>query len=267
MFADYFTVLVRTGGAGHKGLSFLLIERNMPGVETKQMQCTGVWASGTAFVTFDNVKVPVENIIGVENDGFKYSMCVLLLCLCCRCALTHAFGTDCGVQFFVCTLRLYWDTRWCQPQSRSSLLPPLPGRINFGHERWGFIVQANRFSRVCLEDALKCGKHLSSVPTLLFCLSCSPLVRDSLVCSRALTMFDFRIETPIIRYAMKRKTFGKPLVEHPVIRRATTHGGSRRRRPTQLLIATPATRSRDAVGEESVTHRATDSPTSRALLT
>lgn len=28
-------------------------------------------------------------------------------------------------------------------------------RINFGHERWGFIVQANRFSRVCLEDALK----------------------------------------------------------------------------------------------------------------
>ena len=56
MFADLFTVVVRTGVAGAKGLSFLLIERSMPGVETKQMQCTGVWASGTAFVTFTDVK-------------------------------------------------------------------------------------------------------------------------------------------------------------------------------------------------------------------
>lgn len=79
MFADYFTVLVRTGDAGHKGLSFLLLDRSMPGVETKQMQCTGVWASGTAFVTFTDVKVPVENLIGVENDGFKYSMCAHLM--------------------------------------------------------------------------------------------------------------------------------------------------------------------------------------------
>ncbi len=42
---------VRTGGEGMTGVSILLVERG-PGVTTKQMQCSGVWASGTAFVTF-----------------------------------------------------------------------------------------------------------------------------------------------------------------------------------------------------------------------
>jgi alkylation response protein AidB-like acyl-CoA dehydrogenase len=46
---------------------------------------------------------------------------------------------------------------------------------NFNHERWGFVIQANRFSRVLIEEAMT--------------------------------------------YALKRrKTFGKKLIEHPVIR-------------------------------------------------
>ncbi|CAG8730630.1 14121_t:CDS:2, partial [Acaulospora morrowiae] len=45
VFADYFTVAVRTGGPGMGGVSLLLIERSRPGVKTRQMQCTGVWAS------------------------------------------------------------------------------------------------------------------------------------------------------------------------------------------------------------------------------
>ena len=71
VFADYFTTAVRTGGPGMGGVSLLLIERTMPGVKTRQMQCTGVWSSGTAYVTFEDVKVPKENIIGKENGGFK----------------------------------------------------------------------------------------------------------------------------------------------------------------------------------------------------
>ena len=66
------------------------------------------------------MEVPVANLIGEENSGFKYIM--------------H----------------------------------------NFNHERWGFVVQANRFARVCYEEAFK--------------------------------------------YAHRRRTFGKPLIEHPVIR-------------------------------------------------
>jgi alkylation response protein AidB-like acyl-CoA dehydrogenase len=38
------------------------------------MKCSGLWSSGTAFITFTNVKVPVENLIGKENQGFKYIM-------------------------------------------------------------------------------------------------------------------------------------------------------------------------------------------------
>lgn len=38
------------------------------------MKCGGLWASGTSFLVFENVKVPVENLIGLEGDGFKYIM-------------------------------------------------------------------------------------------------------------------------------------------------------------------------------------------------
>nr|CAG8623436.1 6875_t:CDS:2 [Entrophospora candida] len=63
MSADYFTTAVRTS----RGISLLLIERTMPGIKTHEMQCSGVWSSGIAYVTFEDVKVPRNNIIGEEN--------------------------------------------------------------------------------------------------------------------------------------------------------------------------------------------------------
>jgi alkylation response protein AidB-like acyl-CoA dehydrogenase len=74
VFADFFTVAVRTGGAGMGGISLLLLEKGMPGLTCTQMKCGGVWSSGTTYIEFDDVKVPVENIIGVENQGFKCIM-------------------------------------------------------------------------------------------------------------------------------------------------------------------------------------------------
>ena len=124
VFADFFTVAVRTGGKGMKGISLLLIERS-EGVTTKQMKCQGVWSSGTTYITFEDVRVPVENLIGKENEGFKYIM------------------------------------------------------YNFNHERWSICVQSCRFARVCLEEAM--------------------------------------------RYSFKRRTFGKLLIEHPVIRLKLAH--------------------------------------------
>jgi len=76
--------------------------------------------SATTYVTFEDVKVPVQNLIGKENDGFKYIM--------------H----------------------------------------NFNHERWSIVVEASRLARVCFEEAFK--------------------------------------------YAMERKTFGKRLIDHQMIR-------------------------------------------------
>lgn len=70
VWCDYFTTAVRTGGPGAGGVSALLIERT-EGVSTRRMDCQGVWASGTTYITFEDVKVPVENLLGKENQGFK----------------------------------------------------------------------------------------------------------------------------------------------------------------------------------------------------
>ncbi|EAQ83207.1 conserved hypothetical protein [Chaetomium globosum CBS 148.51] len=104
IWCDYFTTAVRTGGPGMNG---------------------GVWSSGTTYITFEDVKVPVENLIGKENQGFRVIM------------------------------------------------------TNFNHERIGIIIQCLRFSRVCYEESVK--------------------------------------------YASKRRTFGKKLIDHPVIRLKLAH--------------------------------------------
>ncbi|KAH9868304.1 hypothetical protein J1614_007376 [Plenodomus biglobosus] len=125
VWSEYFTTAVRTGGEGMNGVSVLLIERSAGGVSTRKMDCQGVWSSGTTYITFEDVKVPVENLIGKENQGFKVIM------------------------------------------------------TNFNHERIGIIIQCLRFSRVCYEESVK--------------------------------------------YAHKRKTFGKRLIDHPVIRLKLAH--------------------------------------------
>jgi hypothetical protein len=43
------------------------------------MDCSGVWASGTTYITFEDVKVPVENVIGKENKVFDWLTLVCLI--------------------------------------------------------------------------------------------------------------------------------------------------------------------------------------------
>lgn len=119
--ADYYTVAVRTGEAGHKGISLLLIERDRPGFSRTPLdKKMGWWCSDTATLYFDDVRVPVENLLGEENGGSRLIM------------------------------------------------------QNFNHERIFMAAGCNGFSRACLDEA--------------------------------------------VAYARERKTFGKPLIEHQVIR-------------------------------------------------
>lgn len=74
IWADYFSVAVRTGGEGMEGISMLLLEKTMPGLSVRKIETQGMKTSGSTYVTFDNVKVPVENLIGKENKGFKVIM-------------------------------------------------------------------------------------------------------------------------------------------------------------------------------------------------
>mgnify|MGYP000001618912 CR=1 FL=1 len=76
MRADFFTVAVRTDplqkGAG--GISALLIEGHSPGLTRTKLDKMGWWSSDTAHLRFDGVRVPVEHLIGQENQGFKVFM-------------------------------------------------------------------------------------------------------------------------------------------------------------------------------------------------
>jgi acyl-CoA dehydrogenase len=73
-YADYFTVYAKTDkDAGHKGISAFVVEKDW-GVQVDKL---GQRASNTATVSFNDVEVPAENLLGEENKGFKLAMMTL----------------------------------------------------------------------------------------------------------------------------------------------------------------------------------------------
>ena len=69
--ADFVTVLARTGPDPHGGLTFFVVEKGMPGfAASRALKKTGWWASDTAELSFDDVRVPVANRLGDEGSGF-----------------------------------------------------------------------------------------------------------------------------------------------------------------------------------------------------
>ena len=72
---DVYITMARTGGDGAKGISCLVIEKGMDGVSFGAPERKLGWnASPTAQVIFDNVKVPAQNRVGDEGDGFRFAM-------------------------------------------------------------------------------------------------------------------------------------------------------------------------------------------------
>ncbi|KAH7389971.1 acyl-CoA dehydrogenase [Pyrenochaeta sp. MPI-SDFR-AT-0127] len=122
LYADYFLTLVVDADYG--GQTLLVIPRT-EGLETRHMKMSGSGSAGTAFVDLDEVKVPIENVVGERGKAFKYIM------------------------------------------------------SNFNHERLMIAFHSLRSARVCLEDSMT--------------------------------------------YALTRETFGKRLVDHPVVRYKFAH--------------------------------------------
>jgi acyl-CoA dehydrogenase len=72
--ADFLTVAVRTGEAGARGVSLLLVPGNAQGIHRIALKKMGWHCSDTAQIRFDNVRVSAANLIGEEGAGFKYIM-------------------------------------------------------------------------------------------------------------------------------------------------------------------------------------------------
>lgn len=71
-YADYHVTAVRTGGPGE--LSLILVPSDLPGFSRRKLNIRGSDVSGTAYLDFDNVRVPHANLIGEEGNGFKMIM-------------------------------------------------------------------------------------------------------------------------------------------------------------------------------------------------
>jgi acyl-CoA dehydrogenase family protein 9 len=77
--ADFFTVFAKTGDPKErKGVSAFIVTRDMAGVSHGPHEDKmGIRASSTTTVTFDNVRIPAENLLGEEGKGFKVAMAIL----------------------------------------------------------------------------------------------------------------------------------------------------------------------------------------------
>jgi len=116
----FLSVACRTGKKGVKGISFIMVPRDTKGIFGSRMNIQSGKGNDTAYLTFKNVRVPKENLIGIKNMGFYYIM------------------------------------------------------ESFNHERFGIACQSIAQSRICIAES--------------------------------------------IAYGRERKTFGKRLIDHQVIR-------------------------------------------------
>jgi alkylation response protein AidB-like acyl-CoA dehydrogenase len=73
--SDVYVVMARTGGDGAKGVSAFVVEKGMEGLNFGANERKMGWnAQPTAQVNFDECRVPVENRIGQEGEGFRFAM-------------------------------------------------------------------------------------------------------------------------------------------------------------------------------------------------
>lgn len=78
--AEVYVTFVRTdpGGKGYKGITCLLVDKDTPGFSVGKIEDKmGLHADLTGELIFDNARVPRENLLGVEGDGFRVAMALL----------------------------------------------------------------------------------------------------------------------------------------------------------------------------------------------
>jgi acyl-CoA dehydrogenase len=75
--SDFYVVLARTSEGKTDGVSMLLVPSNAPGITAKEVDTFAINGYDTCQVFFDDVKVPAENLLGVEGQGFRQVLATL----------------------------------------------------------------------------------------------------------------------------------------------------------------------------------------------
>lgn len=103
VYSDYLIVAAKTApDLGNKGISIFVVDRDAKGVSATKLDKLGWRASDTGEIAFDNVSVPVENLLGEENKGFPYIMQHFALERLIMAINAHArseFALDYAVQY------------------------------------------------------------------------------------------------------------------------------------------------------------------------
>ncbi len=74
-YSDAYIVMVRTGNSGTSGISTVYVENNTPGLSFGKLEEKMGWrAQPTAEVQFEDCRIDSGNLLGKENEGFKYAM-------------------------------------------------------------------------------------------------------------------------------------------------------------------------------------------------
>ena len=75
VYSDYLVVAAKTNpDLGNKGISIFVLDRDTQGISATKLDKLGWKASDTGEIAFDNVKIPLHNLMGEENKGFSYIM-------------------------------------------------------------------------------------------------------------------------------------------------------------------------------------------------
>lgn len=74
-YSDWYVVMCRTGDAGPKGISAVLVPKDAAGLSFGAQERKMGWkAQPTAQVQFDDCRIPARYLIGAEGDGFRFAM-------------------------------------------------------------------------------------------------------------------------------------------------------------------------------------------------
>ena len=77
-YANWYTVFAKTDkDAGHRGISCFIVPRDAGVIVDKHEDKMGQRASNTATITFPDIEIPLNHLVGEENKGFKLSMMTL----------------------------------------------------------------------------------------------------------------------------------------------------------------------------------------------